>query len=52
VSPFYEIPWPVLLATCGAVVLLCLAAYVLGAAEEREQRRDGRGDDDRDTWRW
>ena len=50
-SPFYEVPWPVLLATGGAVVLLCLAAYFLGANEEREQRKDG-DQDDRGNWRW
>lgn len=64
-SPFYEIPWPVLLATGGAVVLLCLAAYVLGFYEGREEERGrdwwrpwaagggrGRGGDDRGNWRW
>lgn len=41
-SPFYAVPWPVLLAAAGAVVLLCLACYLLGYAE-RDARREGEG---------
>lgn len=37
-SPFYAVPWPVLLAAGAALVLLCVACYLLGYAE-RDARR-------------
>lgn len=64
-SPFYEIPWPVLLAAFAAVVILCVACYLAGFAEGEAvaQGRDWwrRGptgeppsaeDEERGTWRW
>lgn len=42
VSPLYEVPWPVLLAAGAAVVLLCLASYLLGQEERDTKREQGR----------